>query len=47
MMMKNNRFIFTLMRKGLPIGCPPMDHVPRLKKMLLYKTEQIGVITLT
>jgi hypothetical protein len=47
MRMKNNRFIFTLMRKGLPIGSPPMDHVLGFKKMLLYKTEQMGVGTLT
>jgi len=26
---------------------PPMDHVLGLKKMLLYKTQQIGVGTLT
>ena len=38
--MKYNRFIQPLVRKRLPIKSPPMDHVPGLKKMLLYKTEQ-------
>jgi len=33
---KNDRFIRSLMRKRLPIGTPPMDHAPRLKKMTLY-----------
>ena len=33
---KNNRFISLLMRKRLPIRTPPMDNVPRLKKMTLY-----------
>ena len=41
MRMKNNRFIFPLMRKGLPIRSPG------LKKMLIYKTEKMGVSTLT
>jgi hypothetical protein len=44
---KNNRFIFSLMRKRLPIRAPPMDHVPRLKKMFLHKIQQMGVGTLT
>ena len=33
---KNNRFISFLMRKGLPIRTPPMDHVLGLKEMTLY-----------
>jgi len=28
---ENNRFVFFLMRKRLPFGTPPMDHVPGLK----------------
>ena len=44
---KNNRFVSFLMRKGLPIRSPPRDHVPGLKKMLIYKTEKMGVSTLT
>ena len=45
--MKNNRFIHPLMRKRLPIRSPPMDHVSGLKKILLYKTKQMGIGTLT
>ena len=33
---KNNRFVSFLMGKRLPIRMPPMDNVPRLKKMTLY-----------
>jgi len=33
---KNNRFVSFLMVKRLPIRTPPMDNVPRLKKMTLY-----------
>jgi len=33
---KNNRFVSFLMGKILPIRTPPMDNVPRLKKMTLY-----------
>jgi hypothetical protein len=44
---KNNRFVFSLKRKRLPIRTPPMDHVSGLKKMLLYKIQQMGVGTLT
>ena len=45
--MKNDRFTQPLVRKGLPIRSPPMDHVSGLKKVLIYKTEQMGVGTLT
>jgi len=45
--MKNNRLIHPLMRKRFPIGSPPMDHVSGLKKMLIHKTKQVGVGTLT
>ena len=45
--MKNNKFIHPLMGKGLPIRSPPMDQVSGLKKVLLYKTKQMGVGTLT
>ena len=45
--MKNNRFIHPLMGKGLPIRSPPMDHVLGLKKILLYKTKQMEIGTLT
>ena len=44
---KNNRFVFFLMRKELPIRTPPMDHVLGLKKMTLYQIQQMGVGTLT
>ena len=33
---ENNRFVSFLMGKRLPIRTPPMDNVPRLKKMTLY-----------
>ena len=33
---KNDRFIFLLMWKRLPIRTPPMDHVLGLKKVTLY-----------
>ena len=36
MMKKNDRFFSPLMRKGLPIRTPPMDHILGLKKMTLY-----------
>ena len=36
-----------LLRKRLPIKYPPMDLVSGLKKMLLYKTEQVGIGVLT
>ena len=42
MRMKNNRFFFSLMRKRFPIR-----HVLGLKNMILHKTEQMGVGTLT
>jgi len=45
--MKNNRFIHPLMRKRLPIGSPPMDHVARLEKVFLHKTKQMEIGTLT
>ena len=45
--MKNNRFIHPFMRKRLSLGSPPMDLLPGLKKMLLYKTEQVGIRALT
>ena len=45
--MKNNKFIHPLMGKGLPIRSPPMDHVLGLKKILLYKTKQMEIGTLT
>jgi len=45
--MKNDRFTQPLVRKGLPIISPPMDRVSGLKKVLLYKTKQMGVGTLT
>ena len=47
MWMKNNRFIHPLMRKGFTIGSPPIDHVSGLEKMLLYKTKQMEIDTLT
>ena len=45
--MKNNRFIHPLVRKRLSLRSPPMNLIPGLKKMLLYKTEQVGIGTLT
>ena len=33
---ENNIFVFFLMRKRLPFGTPPMDHVQGFKKMTLY-----------
>ena len=36
---KNNRFVCSLLRKRLPIGTPPIDHILGLKKMLLHKIE--------
>ena len=45
--MKNNRFIHPLMRKRLPIGSPPMDHVARLEKVFLHKTKKMEIGTLT
>ena len=45
--MKNNRLIHPLVRKRLPLRSLPMDLVSGLKKMLLYKTEQMGIRTLT
>jgi hypothetical protein len=44
---ENNRFVYSLMGKRHPIGTPPMDHVPRLKKMFLHKIQKMGVGTLT
>ena len=35
------------MRKRLRIGTPLMDHVLGLKKILLYKTKQMEIGTLT
>ena len=43
----NDRFVRSLMRKRLPIGTPPMDHAPRLKKMTLYQIQQMRVGILT
>jgi len=45
--MKNNGFTQPFMRKRLSLGSPPMDLLPGLKKMLLYKIEQVGIGTLT
>ena len=44
---ENNRFVFLLMRKRLPLGSTPMDHVLRLKKMTLHQIQKMGVNTLT
>ena len=44
---KNNRFIFLLMSKRLPIRTPLMDHVLGLKKVTLYQIQKVGVGTLT
>ena len=44
---KNNGFIHPFVRKRLSLGSPPMDLLPGLKKMLLYKTEQVGIGVLT
>ena len=44
---KNNRFIFLLMSKRLPIRTPLMDHVLGLKKVTLYQIQKMGVGTLT
>jgi len=44
---ENNRFVRSLMRKKFPIGTPPVDHDPGLKKMLLHKIQKMGVGTLT
>jgi len=44
---KNNRFIFLLMSKRLPIRTPLMDHVLGLKKVTLYQIQKVGVDTLT
>ena len=44
---KNNRFVFPLMRKRLPIRTPPMDYVLGLKKVTLYQIQKMGVGTLT
>ena len=45
--MKNNGFIHPFVSKRLSLGSPPMDLLSGLKKMLLYKTEQVGIGTLT
>ena len=45
--MKNNGFIHPFVSKRLSLGSPPMDLLPGLKKMLLYKIEQVGIGTLT
>ena len=37
--MKNNGFTQPFMRKRLSLGSPPMDLLPGLKKVLLYKTK--------
>ena len=44
---ENDRFIFLLMRKRLPLGSTLMDHAPSLKKITLYQVQQIRVGTLT
>ena len=44
---ENNRFVSSLMRKRLPHGSTPMDHVPRMKKMTLNKIQKMGVGALT
>ena len=36
---KNNGFIHPFVRKILSLGSPPMDLLPGLKKVLLYKTK--------
>ena len=45
--MKNNGFIHPFVRKRLSLGSPPMDLLPGLKKVFLYKTEQLGIGALT
>jgi len=45
--MKNNGFIHHFVSKRLSLGSPPMDLLSGLKKMLLYKTEQVGIRALT
>ena len=44
---ENNRFVFLLMRKRLPLGSTTMDHAPKLKKMTLYQIQKMRVGTLT
>ena len=44
---ENNRFVSSLIRKRLPHGSTPMDHVPRMKKMTLNKIQKMGVGALT
>ena len=44
---KNDRFVFLLMWKRLPIRTPPMDHVLGLKKVTLYQIQKVEVGTLT
>ena len=44
---ENNRFVSSLIRKRLPHGSTPMDHVMRLKKMTLNKIQKMGVGALT
>ena len=44
---ENNRFVFLLMIKKLPLGSTPMDHILRLKKMTLNPIQKMGVRALT
>jgi hypothetical protein len=44
---ENNRFVSSLIRKRLPHGSTPMDHILRLKKMFPHKIQKMGVGTLT
>ena len=44
---ENNKFVSSLMRKRLPHGSTPMDHVLRLKKMTLNKIQKMRVGALT
>ena len=46
-MKENNRFVSSLIRKILPHGSTPMDHISRLKKMFPHKIQKMGVGTLT
>ena len=42
-----SRFVSSLMRKRLPHGSMPMDHISRLKKMTLNKIQKMRVGALT
>ena len=45
--MKNNGFIRPFVRKRLSLRSPPMDLLPELKKILIYKIGKVGICTLT